>query len=290
MLLTETALLGFGFGLNLSVINHFAAVLFPQRDIAAITVLNAVIGGATALSPLILGWFGVHWSWWLWPLSIGAAFAVTIVVSWTGREQAPQCRERGSGVELSRLLGLFGFAVLIYAVVEGSFGSWATLYAGNHHFAPRWGTKALAAFWGAMTAFRLLLGVAPGRWLPPRLLYLISPAAIAVSFIAVAKVATATGLVIAFACAGAACSIYYPFSMSFALQAFPRAQTGTAGVLVAALMTGEGVGSWLPGPLQHWSDLAAIYAVSALWGVPLLILAWRLGILERSRRLRDATR
>ena len=46
MLLAETALLGLGFGLNLSVINHFAASLFPRREIAAVTVLNAVIGGA----------------------------------------------------------------------------------------------------------------------------------------------------------------------------------------------------------------------------------------------------
>ena len=288
MLLAETALLGFGFGLNLSVINHFAASLFPNKDLAAVTVLNAVIGGATALSPLILQAFDALRLWWLWPAMIGAAFLATIAASRVEDGRKSGKRPRAASAPLSHLLVLFAVAVLIYAIVEGTFGSWAAVYAANHEFAPRYGAWALAAFWGAMTAFRLLLGTAPRRWLPPHLLYLISPIAIAACFIAVALVSTAAGLVIAFACAGAACSIYYPFSMSFALEAFPDAQTKTAGVLVAALMAGEGIGSWLPGPLQQWFELRGIYTASALWGAPLLGLAWYLGVAGRKRRSQAA--
>ncbi len=285
MLLAETTLLGFGFGLNLSVTNHFAAALFPGNDIAAVTVLNAVIGGATAVSPLILQAIETSWAWWVWPLLIGAAFLLLLALPRVANDrEAPVVPGRSgpSGVSaqspsIRRRLMLFAIAVLIYAVVEGSFGSWVSLYGGVLHFAPRDGAWALAAFWGAMTVFRLVLGAAPRRWLSPRVLYLVSPVAMAACFIAASRVTTPAGLVLAFAAAGAACSIYYPFSMSFALEAFPDAQTRTAGVLVAALMAGEGLGSWFLGPLQQWFALADLYAVSALWGVPLLWLAWRAG-------------
>ncbi|MGD9597842.1 MAG: sugar MFS transporter [Steroidobacteraceae bacterium] len=285
MLLIETALLGFGFGLNLSVTNHFAAALFPARDITAVTVLNAVIGGATAVSPLILQAIQAWWAWWGWPVAIGAAFLLLLALprvagdrEATAHLRTPQSRDvRVARCADTGRLALFAAAVLMYAIVEGSFGSWASLYGGALHFPPRYGAWALAAFWGAMTLFRLLLGAAPRRRVSPRVLYVVSPLAIAVCFVGAARVTTPTALVLAFAAAGAACSIYYPFSMSFALRAFPDAQTKTAGVLVAALMAGEGVGSWFPGPLQQWFDLTDIYLVSALWGAPLLWLAWRLG-------------
>lgn len=276
MLLAETALLGLGFGLNLSVINHFAASLFPRREIAAVTVLNAVIGGATAISPLILQAFHTLLRWWLWPLAIGALFLLLLASPRFEQHRATSPPRSAGSARDARLLALFATAVLIYAIVEGSLGSWISVYAGDHHFPARDGAWALAAFWGTMTLFRLLLAMASGRWLSPRVLYLVSPVAIAACFLAASQVAAPAGLVIAFASAGAACSIYYPFSMSFALDAFPGMQTRTAGVLVAALMAGEGIGSWLPGPLQQWSDLSRIYAFSALWGLPLLALAWYL--------------
>lgn len=276
MLLAETALLGLGFGLNLSVINHFAASLFPRREIAAVTVLNAVIGGATAISPLILQAFHTNLRWWLWPLAIGALFLLLLASPRFGQHRATSPPGSAGSARDARLLTLFATAVLIYAIVEGSLGSWISVYASDHHFPARHGAWALAAFWGTMTIARLLLAMASGRWLSPRVLYLVSPVAITACFIAASHVAAPAGLVIAFASAGAACSIYYPFSMTFALDAFPGMQTRTAGVLVAALMAGEGIGSWLPGPLQQWIDLSRIYAFSALWGLPLLALAWHL--------------
>jgi MFS family permease len=290
LLLAETALLGFGFGLTLSVINHFAAALFPQAEVTAVTVLNAVIGGATALSPLILQAFQTVGRWWLWPLVIGAAFVLLLALPRFDEQRAASTARSDGSTSRGHLLVMYASAVFIYAIVEGSFGSWISVYASEHHFASHQGAWALAAFWGTMTLFRLLLGVASARTLSPRTLYLISPITIAACFIAAAQVTTPAGLVIAFAAAGAACSIYYPFSMSFALDAFPAAQTRTAGVLVAALMAGEGIGSWLLGPLQQWFKLAHIYTASAVWALPLLLLA--VGVSRRSNAgsLRVTTR
>jgi len=81
-------------------------------------------------------------------------------------------------------------------------------------------------------------------------------------------------LVGAFALAGAASSIYYPFVMSLSLARFPQQQTQVAGLVVAALMVGEGFGSYGLGLLQHVQRLDHLYLASALWGVPLLIGAW----------------
>lgn len=277
MLLAETTLLGAGFGFTLSVTNGMTAALFPQHDVAAVTVLNAVIGGATAASPLILQWLQPVAAWWWWPATLALGFAVVLLLSLLlpPAPAAPRAAEPGGG--LTRLLALFAAAALLYAVVEGTFGSWITRYAAGHHFPAHAGALALAAFWGAMTAFRVLLGLVPERVVAPRRLYLAAPPAIAIAFVAVATVTSPAGLVVAFAGAGAACSIYYPFTMSFALEAFPDARTRAAGVLVAALMAGEGLGSWLLGPLQRWLDLGLIYLAFALWAVPLFLLARRLG-------------
>lgn len=290
LLLAETALLGFGFGLTLSVINHLAAALFPRAEVAAVTVLNAVIGGATALSPLMLQAFQSVGRWWLWPLVIAAAFLLLLALPRFDRQRAASAARSDGGTPGRRLLVMYASAVFIYAIVEGSLGSWISVYAGTQHFAAQQGAWALAAFWGTMTLFRLLLGVASARTLSPRTLYLISPPAIAACFIAAAQVTTPAGLVMAFAAAGAACSIYYPFSMSFALATFPGAQTRTAGVLVAALMAGEGIGSWLLGPLQQWFTLAYIYAASAVWALPLLLLAVTASRQSNARTPRLTTR
>lgn len=277
MLLAETALLGVGFGFTLSVINTMTAALVPQRDVAAVTVLNAVIGGATAGSPLVLEWFERGGAWWRWPLALALGFALLLALSLGRLGGSGRARDAGERAAPASLLAAFAAAVLIYAVVEGTFGSWATRYAAAHHFAPRWGALALAAFWGAMTAFRLLLGALPPRIIAPRRLYVASPVAIGIAFMLVAVVSSPGALVIAFGAAGAACSVYYPFTMSFALERFPRAGAEAAGVLVAALMAGEGLGSWLIGPLQRWLDLGLIYLAFSVWSVPLLVLAWRLG-------------
>jgi MFS family permease len=82
-------------------------------------------------------------------------------------------------------------------------------------------------------------------------------------------------LILAFAAAGAACGIYYPYSMAYGIRAHPREGTQMAGLLVGALMVGEGIGSAGLGPLQNLLSLNSIYTLSGLWGFPLLFLAWR---------------
>ena len=269
LMLTESLLLGIGFGWTLAAINHYSAHFFSRSASAAITLLNAVIGGATALSPLVLAALETRWNWSVWPL----ALAIGFVIVWLPR--LPEAGDDARPVFWPRGLLPFVLVVLIYAICEGSFGSWASVYLSvDKHLGNHAGTLALSAFWGSMTLFRSVLAPLPERWISRRRLLLASAVGIAACFAALPWLSGVWALVGAFALAGAASSIYYPFVMSLGLARFPRQKTQVAGLVVAALMVGEGLGSYGLGLLQHAQRLDHIYLASTLWGVPLLIGAW----------------
>ena len=269
LILAESLLLGAGFGWTLAAINHYAAHFFSQSASAAITLLNAVIGGATALSPLMLSALQARWNWAVWPLALAIGFAIV----WLPR--LPEADDEIRPVFWPRGLLPFVLTVLVYAICEGSFGSWASVYLSvDKHLGNHAGTLALSAFWGSMTLFRGVLASLPERWVSRRSLLLASAMGIAACFAALPWLSGRWALVGAFALAGAASSIYYPFVMSLSLARFPRQETQVAGLAVAALMVGEGFGSYGLGLLQHAQRLDHIYLASALWGVPLLIGAW----------------
>ena len=269
LMLVESLLLGVGFGWTLAAINHYSAHFFNESASAAITLLNAVICGATALSPLVLSAMQAHWNWSAWPFTLAIGFAI----AWLPR--LPEAGDDARSVFWPRGLLPFVLVVLIYAICEGSFGSWASVYLSvDKHLGNQAGTWALSSFWGSMTLFRTVLAPVPERWVSRRNLLLASSLGMAACFAALPWMSGILALVGVFALAGAACSIFYPFVMSFSLARFPLHQTQVAGLVVAALMVGEGLGSYGLGLLQHGLRLDHIYLASALWGVPLLAGAW----------------
>lgn len=276
LLLAEGLLLGVGFGWTLAAINHYAGYFFSQSASASITLLNAVIGGATAISPLVMS--APHGDWALWPLALSIGFVLASLL------RLPEADDQTSAVFWPAGLFPFVAVVLVYAICEGSFGSWASIYLSvDKHLGNHAGTLALSAFWGSMTLFRIAIAPLPERWITRRSLLLLSAASIAGCFAVLPWLSDKWWLVGMFALAGAACSIYYPFVMSFSLARFSRQKTQVAGLIVAALMVGEGIGSYGLGKLQSDFHLESIYFVSALWGVPLLIGAW---LVSRNRLIR----
>jgi len=280
LMLAESLLLGIGFGWTLAAINHYSAHFFCQSASTAVTLLNAVIGGATALSPLILSALQTHWNWSAWPL----ALAIGFVVTWLPR--LPEADDEPLSSFWPHGLLPFVLVVLIYAICEGSFSSWASVYLSvDKHLGNHAGTLALSAFWGGMTLFRTLLAPMPETWVSRCSLLMTSAVGIVVCFAALPWLSSVWGLVAAFALAGAACSIYYPFVMGLGLTRYPRQQTQVAGLLIAALMVGEGLGSYGVGLLQKVQALEQIYLASALWGIPLLLGA---RFINRNPNGRDA--
>jgi MFS family permease len=272
LLLLDTLFLGVGFGLTLAAINRYAALLFPATATMAVTLLNAGIGGATAISPLVLHGMAVWFNWGSWPLVLAAGFGLVLVLPLP----ASHPRASGPSPRWQASMLLFALAVFLYAVCEGIFGSWANIYLSVNKALPaHFGALALSAFWGSMTLFRIVLALVPERIVPQRLFYLAAPLGMGACFAALPFLTGAWALVGAFALAGAACSIYYPFSMAYGLAAFSGQSTRMAGLMVAALMAGEGIGSFALGPLQNLLALERIYLFSALLAVPLFMLGWR---------------
>ena len=266
-ILLETLALGLGFGLTLAAVNHYAAALFAAAETRAVTVLNGLVGAATALSPLLLDAAERMGNWGVWPALLLTGFALLLFAPLPDHRPSRQAQ----GYQWAMLP--FALAVLLYAICEGSLSSWAAVYVGGNAPAGHWGALALSAFWASMTVFRLLLAFVPQQRLSRRAQLTLSALAIGVGFALVGRVQGGAALVVAFALSGAACSIYYPYVMALGLAAWPQRQVGLAGLLVAALLTGEGIGSCAPGALQAWSSLSDIYLASALWALPLAALA-----------------
>ncbi len=268
-ILLETLALGLGFGLTLAAVNHYAALLFAASETAAVTVLNGLVGGATALSPLLLDAAQRYAGWGAWPALLLAGFAVLLFAP------LPEHRPASQGPTWQPAMLPFALAVLFYALCEGTFSSWASVYVGRG--AGSWGTLALSAFWAGMTLFRLLLAFLPQRLVSRAALLAASGLAVGAAFLLVGSLhGQPAALIVAFALAGAACSIYYPYVMALGLAIWPQRQVALAGLLVAALMIGEGLGSTAPGALQRWVPLEQIYRYSALWALPLAGLAYAL--------------
>ena len=272
LILAETLFLGIGFGLTNAAINRSASLLFTGAAAAAVAILNAVIGGATALSPLILEGFRGSIGWAGWPGLLTLAWLALLLLPIA--VDAPA--ELGGLRAWRRSMLPFAGAVLIYAICEGSFGSWANILVSvNRGLPAASGALALTLFWGGMTAARLVLGLIPDHLLHRRIIYLLAPLGIAACFLLIPQLVTASALLIAFTAAGVACGIYYPYSMAYGIAAHPEEGTQMAGLLVGALMVGEGIGSFGLGPLQGLVSLDHIYTFSAIWVFPLLWLAWR---------------
>ena len=272
LLLVETLFLGVGFGLTLAAVNHYAALLFPSTATMAVTLLNAGIGGATALSPLILHGIAAWASWGVWPLMLAAGFVLVLFLPLPA-----STAKSGESPRWQAAMLLFALAAFLYAIGEGIFGSWANIYISVNKALPaHYGALALSAFWGSMTLFRILLALVPEHVIAQRWFYLAAPLGMGACFAALPFLSSAWTLIGAFALAGAACSVYFPFSMSYGLAAFSGQQTRMAGLMVAALMAGEGIGSFALGPLQSLVALPRIYLFSALLALPLFVLGWKL--------------
>ncbi len=132
---------------------------------------------------------------------------------------------------------------------------------------------ALSAFWGALVVGRLLVSVLIVR-VPAKIVWIALPVLMIAAFWLVSFADRAATGVGAFALAGLACSAFLPLTISLAVDRFPDSVAWVSSMLIAALMTGVGVGSWLVGALQASLPLDALYRLSSLYPILVLALAW----------------
>ena len=223
-------------------------------------------------------------AWWLLPVLVGAALIVLLLFSSRAPLQvaadrsAPGRATSGGGFlrGLPRRFWLYAAVVLLYGIVETLNGNWSTLYLTEQRGMPtQWASLALTAFWAMVTIGRVLAAVASPR-VPARWIYLGLPMLLVVAFLVVSQVSTAIGGVLAFGLAGLACSAFFPLSISFGGEEFPRLTALVSGELIAFYQVGYGIAAFGTGSLLDATGvhLSTIYAGASLVAVAMIVLAF----------------
>jgi fucose permease len=168
---------------------------------------------------------------------------------------------------------LFAAIAFAYATAEATFSNWAAIYLSEEmQLGLAVGGIGLAAFWMALSAGRVLVGVLVLR-VPAERVYLVLPLLMAGAALLLGGATTPARAILLFALAGLGCSAFYPLTVSLASRRFPDHTAWAAAMLYAALVAGIGAGSFLAGALRARFPLATIYRLSAFGPAAAFLLA-----------------
>jgi fucose permease len=294
LVLAGTACLGFGFGLSGAPLNGLPPLFFPERRDTALVALHTLLGLGLALGPWIANPFIMNALWVGFPLLL-AGFA-TILALAAGLERFPRARAEGAGPEAIPMTDpmplpqappytadahpvratsfwLFAVICVLYAFAEGTFSNWAVLYLQDvKQLPPTAAAGALSVFWAAIVGGRLLTSVLVLR-VAPQLIWLGLPVAMIAAFELLPYADTPLLGIACFAFAGVACSAFFPLSIGLASKRFEQHVPWVSSMLIAALMVGVGLGSYVIGALRELVPLEQLYRFSALYPLAVLILA-----------------
>lgn len=275
ILLLATGSLGFGFGTVVMATNTYAQELSPGRENRAVLILNALLGGGTALAPLLVAIFLGLGAWWLLPTIVAVALAGLLLVSAKEPLEAVAGEATGSGGSLPAGFWLFAAAVLLYGIAETLNGNWSGAYlTGERRVSAQGASFALMAFWGMVTIGRIIFAAFSSRktvsWI-----YIGLPAVLILAFQAIAHAGDEASGVVVFAFAGVACSAFFPLCISLSGQAFPQFAEATSGALVAFYQSGYGIAAFGVGPLRDFRGLSfgAVYSLGSLVAALMLFVA-----------------
>jgi predicted MFS family arabinose efflux permease len=280
VVLLGTASLGLGFGLSGAPLNSYPPAFFPERRDTALVALHTSLGIGLASGPLLVGWFVAEGLWIGFPLLLLAvSVALALATLWAGLPNTdlsgdaaaaptPQARPAAA---LS--FWLFATITVLYAFAEGTFSNWAVIYLHEAKQLPEMtAALALSLFWAAMAGGRLLVSTVV-LYVPAQRVWLFLPVLMITAFLALPyahSAATGIGL---FALAGFACSGFFPLTIGLVSTRFPQHVAWVSSMMIAALMIGVGLGSFVIGPLRQWLTLEQLYQVSAIYPLAALALA-----------------
>jgi fucose permease len=296
LVLAGTACLGFGFGLSGAPLNGLPPLFFPQRRDTALVALHTLLGLGLALGPWLASPFIMNAVWVGFPLLL-AGFATILAIA-TRLARFPQARAGARGADPETIpmtdpmplpqapshtadahpvwttsFWLFAVICALYAFAEGTFSNWAVLYLQDiKQLPPTVAAGALSAFWAAIVGGRLLTSVLVLR-VAPQVIWLGLPVAMITAFELLPYTDTPFLGIACFAFAGLACSAFFPLSIGLASKCFEQHVPWVSSMLIAALMAGVGLGSYVIGALRELIPLEQLYRFSALYPLAVLILA-----------------
>jgi fucose permease len=283
-----TALLGLGFGLSGAPLNSYPPAFFPQRRDSALVALHTALGVGLVGGPLLVGWFIHAGAWVGFPLLLlSASLLLLVAVLWVPLPQpAPvsvASHEAGARPLTAPSFWLFVAVAVLYAFAEGTFSNWAVLYLNEDKQLPQaTAALALSVFWAALAAGRLLVSGLTLR-VPAERIWLVLPVLMVSAFLLLPYANSAVLGIALFALAGLACSAFFPLTIGLASRAFPSHVAWVSSMMVAALMVGVGLGTFVIGPLRSALPLEHLYRLSALY--PLLVLGLALVLLGSRARV-----
>jgi MFS transporter, FHS family, glucose/mannose:H+ symporter len=290
LFLAAQATLGAGFSWTVTGINAAATALFPSteespsRADSAITALHALLGIGCALSPLWVSLWTRRDGWAFAPTSVVLVLASLGVAEWIADRGLPEAAPASAMTGASRSgarIRLYAVMVVAYAIAEGVFGNWAKPFLIEvHRLSDERAGLGLSGFWFSVTAGRLLTTLVV-RWVAPRVVQQLLASAMAVAFVVLPWAGGPLLGVAGFCFAGLACSAVFPLSVSLATGEDPTRAAQASSVLVAALMIGNGVGTFAIAPLKALVPLATLYPLAA--ALPMVIVALSV-VLRRSAR------
>jgi fucose permease len=298
--LLGTACLGLGFGVAGAPLNGLPPLFFPQRRDSALVALHTLLGLGLAIGPLVASPFIMSGRWAGFPLLLAALCALLAVSAFVQRfpedgSERPPAPASGtaamadlmplpSGIQRTpgdehpvRTAGfwLFMAIAVLYAFAEGTFGNWAVLYLQDvKHLPVTVAASALSVFWAAMVGGRLLTSVLVLK-LAPRYIWLTLPGLMIVAFLLLPYADTPWRGIAGFALSGLACSAFFPLSIGLASQRFARHVPWVSSMLIAALMVGVGLGSYVIGVLRDAVAMEQLYRLSTFYPVMALLLGVR---------------
>lgn len=270
MLLMATALMGFGFGAVVPLLNTFIADFQPQRVDQSILMLNALLGLGTALAPALAALVVGPGIWWLLPLIVLVVAALLLVACRAQPLQlSSNLQDMGATTGAKRgnhgLLVLFVLVAILYGLIETLNGNWSVLLMSRRVGSPpQIASLALTVFWAMVTIGRLFFsGVS--RWLTPKLLLPGLPVFLAVILVAISRLTSGddTTALVLFALAGFGCSAMLPLIISFGQKRLVWLGESVAGLLIASYQLGFGLAAFGGGTLQEGLHLS----ISTLFGL-----------------------
>jgi fucose permease len=182
---------------------------------------------------------------------------------------------------------LFAAICVLYAFAEGTFGNWAVLYLQDSKHLPETVAAAgLSVFWAAIVAGRLLTSVLVLR-LSPAVIWVCLPVLMIAAFLLLPYANSAVLGIGLFALAGLACSSFFPLSIGLASKRFAAHVPWVSSMLIAALMVGVGIGSYVVGVLREMFPLEQLYRLSSLY--PLTVLVLVALVLRKPRKIGGRT-
>ncbi|HKY89562.1 MAG TPA: MFS transporter [Nevskiaceae bacterium] len=276
-ILVGTGTMGLGFGLLGAPMNAYPPLFFPHRRDTALVAVHTLVGIGLMAGPLLFVTLQSRGWWVVFPLLLlaacGAFAGLASGASLPLPKPAPVSTSSQRPPFASPVFWSFFAIAVIYAFAEGTFSNWIVVYLQDGRGLPAaTAAAALSAFWGALVAGRLLVSALVLRIAPHRV-WIVLPALMAIAFLALPHATTPVLAIGLFVLAGLACSAFFPLSIALVSERFPAQVPWVSSMMIAALMSGVGIGSFAVGALRSRLSFDALYTWSALYPVAVLGLA-----------------